>query len=122
MSLGSIPVSWINDGGDISFELIGSETMSKHLNSVDREDRYVVPITRKQIGVGLDIDLLERIQLNAASRAHGFLHFFAKTAAGLGIKNNSDSRFHLISPSGRCRFPASGFGIVNYPLANTIAK
>jgi hypothetical protein len=54
-------------------------------DAVKAQHWYLKLITREQVGVGFDIDLLQRLESNAARVAHHFLHFFAKLAAGPGV-------------------------------------
>jgi hypothetical protein len=73
--------------------------------------------------LALDIDFLERVKPDAARSAYLCLHFFAKSTAGPGIKNNSHSRFHFgFSLPRRSWLLNVSLHNANYPLANAAAN
>ena len=77
-------------------ELIRSQAVPERLDTVDKQDRDLVLVKRKQFRFTFDIDFLERVEPGAARFAYLGLHFFAKMAARFGIKDNSHSRFHFV--------------------------
>ncbi len=57
--------------------------MSERFDAVDAQDRYLEPVTRKQLGITFDIDLFQPVKLNAACLANLCFHFFTEVAARL---------------------------------------
>jgi len=94
----------------------------ERLDSVDKQYRNLVLVTRKQFSLAFDINFLDGVESDAACFSYLCLHFFAKSTAGFGVKDNLHSRFQLGFPLGQMRSANGARHNTNYPLANAAAN
>jgi hypothetical protein len=85
--------------------------MPERFYAVDHKNGDIMAVTCKQVGVSLDIDLVQFVQLGTVSFRYLFLHHFTKVTAGFAVQDD----LNLILHSHR-----QLRALAQYPLANSV--
>ena len=71
----------------ICSECVRSEPVLKRFDAVNLDNRDFVLVSRRQVRVVVDIDLLQGVELGAIRRGHLLLHFVTKMTARPRVEN-----------------------------------
>ena len=96
--------------------------MPKGFDAVDDQHRDVETVARKQLGVVLDVNLLQFVQLGTVGLRHLLLHHFTKVTTGFCVKSYLLSHVHCCGGRMLLRKAdeASALPAPELPLANSV--
>jgi len=73
--------------------------MSEGFDAADEQNRNLIAVSCEQVGVPLDVDLVQCVQFGAAGPENLFFHFVTELTARFGVKNHLCFFGQLFSPS-----------------------
>jgi len=72
--------------------------MSEGFDAADEQNRNLIAVSCEQVGVALDVNLVQCVQFGAAGPENLFFHFVTEMTAGPGVKNHLCSFGQLFLP------------------------